>query len=305
MSRLAAPGAGRRRPHRNLIKVDGTVEATFRDLEIKELAGVDVGVAAVAWILHHEYAGALRQKALVKGIRLRTGNVQVGDSNLVEDLFPEPRFNSWAVCEVHVLDPKILPNGRRDNFEHNVHIDNVFNQLAPIARDIARRCRQSSITRKWVREFERHSETALEKAKTVARGGLTRVARQSQVDSVTMSLKSMRKVIETRYLDDEPRRTLTSKAEAVETRVRKLIGNDATQSDPLSHFPPQQRNAYRHVISLIYDCSTNRSAAGSLVEKLLARLSDEAEKRRRRPNSKSTRALRVKSGRRTSKKQRG
>lgn len=76
MSRLAAPGAGRRRPHRNLIKVDGTVEATFRDLEIKELAGVDVGVAAVAWILHHEYAGALRQKALVKGIRLRTGNMQ-------------------------------------------------------------------------------------------------------------------------------------------------------------------------------------------------------------------------------------
>jgi len=265
------------RPHRDVIEVDGEVTTTFCDLETRELTGIDGGVAAVAWILHHEYSGALPNKALVKGIRLRTGNIQVGDHTLLEELFPEPRFNSWSVGEVHILDPKILPNGRRDNFEHNVHIDNVLNQLAPVAREIARRCRHSSIARKWVREFELHCEAALESAKAVGRGGLTRASRQSHIDSIAKSQRAMRKVTENRHLDEESRQELSCKAESVEVTIRDLIGNSACPSDPLDSFSPQQRNAYKHIISLIYECSTNRIAAGSLVEKLLARLTEETD----------------------------
>ncbi|MGB8480401.1 MAG: hypothetical protein WCE63_16460 [Acidobacteriaceae bacterium] len=44
---------------------------------------------------------------------------QVGGDVLLEDLFPETRFNSWTVAETHVLDQRIIPNGRRDDYEHN------------------------------------------------------------------------------------------------------------------------------------------------------------------------------------------
>ena len=33
-------------------------------------------------------------------------------------------------------------------------VSNLFNHLAPVAREIARRCRTSSIKRKWHREFD-------------------------------------------------------------------------------------------------------------------------------------------------------
>jgi molecular chaperone HtpG len=266
------------RPHRNLMKVDGKVEAAFQSYEILQLSGMDGGIAAIGWVLHHDYGGALSNRTLVKGIRMRSGNVQVGDHALIENLFPEPRFNSWAVGEIHIVDPKILANGRRDNFEHSAHFDNVLNQLAPTARDIARRCRQSSISRKWQREFALHREAALEKAKAVSRGGLTRAARQAHVDAALKSLKAMTKVLENRHLDEEVRKSLSGKAETTVSRVHQLMGDKATASDPLAALPSAKKTAYQHIISLIYECSVNRIAAGALVDRLLSRLSDGTQK---------------------------
>ena len=263
------------RPFQDEIKVDGKAEAAFTNLEIRNLIGMDGSIGAVAWVLHHEYSGALSNRALIKGLRLRSGNIQVGDHTLLEHLFPETRFNSWAVGEVHIVDPRILANGRRDNFEHSVHLDNVLNQLAPIAREIARNCRQSSISRKWQREFELHRESAFEQAKAVARGGITRASRQAHIDAALKSLKSMKKVLETRHLDDEVRAHLGERAVAAESRVNKMLGQGAAMSDPLEALPAPKRVAYQHVISLIYECSANRVAAGALVDRLLARLSEQ------------------------------
>lgn len=262
------------RPFRDEIKVDGKTEAAFTNLEIRNLVGMDGSIGAVAWVLHHEYSGALSNGTLIKGLRLRSGNIQVGDHTLLEYLFPEARFNSWAVGEVHIVDPRILANGRRDNFEHSVHLDNVLNQLAPVAREIARNCRQSSISRKWQREFELHRESAFEQAKAVARGGITRASRQAHIDAAFKSLKAMKKVLETRHLDDEVRLNLGERAIAAESRVHKMLGQGAAMSDPLEALPAPKRVAYQHVISLIYECSANRVAAGALVDRLLARLSE-------------------------------
>ena len=105
--------------------------------------------------------------------------MQIGGQALLEELFPEPRFNAWAVGEVHIIDKRVIPNGRRDHFEQSVHFDNLLNHLAPITRDIARRCRQSSVSRKWVREFELHKGAALERRRLVARGGISKASRKA------------------------------------------------------------------------------------------------------------------------------
>src|SRR6185437_253622 len=96
------------------------------------------------WVLHHGYTGALPSGAKIKGLRLRCGDIQVGDHAIVEELFPETRFNAWSVGEIHILDRRMMPNGRRDHFEQDVHLHNLMNHLTPVAREIARRCRASS-----------------------------------------------------------------------------------------------------------------------------------------------------------------
>jgi Histidine kinase-, DNA gyrase B-, and HSP90-like ATPase len=260
------------RPHRNSFLINEIAQDKTTELEIKALNDVDGNVAAIAWVAHHGYYGALPNKTLIKGIRLRSGNVQVGDHALLESMFPESRFNAWAIGEVHIIDKKVLPNGRRDHFEHSSHFDNLLNQLTPLIREIARRCRDSSIARKWIREFELQKTAILEDTKVIRRGALNKQAFKSRADSVAKALKSVDKIVATRHIDEDTRQALSKQATALHAGVVKALGAQASEIDPLDQFPPTERKAYQNIISLIYDCTSNRAAAISLVEKLLSRL---------------------------------
>jgi hypothetical protein len=273
------------RPHRNEFTTGEQVDKVTA-LEMKEILGINGELAAIVWILHHGYLGAIPSNVLAKGIRLRTGNVQVGDHALLEELFPESRFNGWAIGEVHIVDKKVVPNGRRDHFEQSAHFDNLLNQLTPIAREIAKRCRDSSISRNWVQKFELHKRAALEKAKAIARGGLSRAVKQAHADSVATSLKALRVVIVTRHISDEVRAQLSAQTTSIEARIAKLVGTDASGSDPLLRFKPQVRSAYQRMIELVYECTASSAAANALVEKILERLradSNQKIKRTRTP----------------------
>ena len=265
------------RPHRNVIELGNQRFDKELRLEVRELTGIDGGIAAVAWVLHHGYHGALPSKTLIKGLRLRTGNVQVGDNTLLEEMFPEPRFNGWAVGEVHVIDNKVLPNGRRDHFEQSTHFDNLLNQLTPIVREIAKHCRDRSIGRKWLREFEMQKALVIEKARAVSRGGISRAVRQTYVDGVAKSIKAMRKIVATRHIGEDMRHSLTLEADSVEARAKKLLGAEARPRDPLDHFKPATRVAFQKMISLIYECASTGAAASVMVDRILAKLTNEAE----------------------------
>lgn len=260
------------RPHRSVLKVEGSESIKLTEISFHELPGVDGDIAAVCWVAHHEYAGAISSGLLVKGLRVRSGNIQVGESSLLEELFPETRFNSWSIGEVHILDRKIIPNGRRDHFEQGVHYENLTNQLSPIIKDIARRCRQNSISRKWIRTFELHKDVALERGKVIARGGISRATIQMHADAATKALKAMHKVVGQKLLSNELSTQLAGEARRVDARVTKMLRGIEGERDPLKHFKPQIRKAYEDVISLVYECVGSRAAAGIIVEKLLDRL---------------------------------
>jgi len=294
------------RPHRNSFPLNEVATDKTTQLEIAALNDVDGNVAAIAWVAHHGYYGALPNKALVKGIRLRSGNVQVGDNNLLEGMFSETRFNAWAIAEVHVVDKKVLPNGRRDHFEHSSHLDNLLNQLTPIIREIARRCRDSSIARKWIREFDTHKQVVLDESKVVRRGGLSKTALKSRSDSIAKSLKAIDKIVATRHIDEGTRKDLSEQAASLHASAVRVLKGDATEVDPLQHFRPVERRVYRNIISLIYECSANRAAALSLVDKLLARLGttnlSKTPKKQKPTSAPQSRKITNKRGRRSAKR---
>lgn len=148
---IGQDGAPITRPHRDVFSVSDTVKDRAVELELLTFDS-DNGVSAVGWILHHSYLGHISVKSQIGGLRLRAGNVQVGDHDLAEEAFPEPRFNGWSIGEIHVVDPLVLPNARRDHFEQNTHFSNLLGQLGPIGRAIARRCRSASVERHRDRE---------------------------------------------------------------------------------------------------------------------------------------------------------
>ena len=74
-------------------------------------------------------------------------------NNLLSEIFVEKRFNSWTVGEVHILDKKIQPNGRRDNFSQNQPYLNLLNHLTLQSKRISQLCRELSVIRNREKDF--------------------------------------------------------------------------------------------------------------------------------------------------------
>lgn len=257
------------RPHRDSISL-GSTTTEIHELTVIELPGVDGGLAAVAWFGHHDYKGAIPASALVKGVRVRVGNIQIGDHTILEQIFPESRFNSWAVGEVHILDRRIVPNGRRDEFEANTHHANLVNHLSPVGRDIARRCRSSSAARSRMREFELAKSEAQERLAILEQGALSGAARTTELARIQHTLSRMQKSLDGDAIPDGVKVKMADAVVALEQDLASVGGGVAV--DPLDAIQEDKREAYREVFNLIYECSTNRSNAKTLVDRIIHRI---------------------------------
>jgi len=135
------------RPFQDEFDVRKGLKDKFSSVDFFPIEGVSGDRDAFGWILHHSYLGAIPDRLGIKGLRLRSGNIQVGDSKLFEEAFIESRFNSWSVGELHTTSNNLLPNGRRDALEFNIHAQNLFTKLQPLTKQIATKCRVSSAAR--------------------------------------------------------------------------------------------------------------------------------------------------------------
>ena len=141
---------------RNTIEFNPKTTDNLRDIEFVEITENDSELAAFGWICDHAYMGAIPRKLGLGGIRLRAGNIQVGDESLLAPLFPESRFASWAIGDIHVSTKTIIPNGRRDDFEHTVHYTWLQSELTIRAGELAHRIRTRSQQRQRLRNVQIH-----------------------------------------------------------------------------------------------------------------------------------------------------
>jgi hypothetical protein len=144
---------------RNTIEFNPKVSDTLRGVEYIELFGDDGELSAFGWIADHAYMGAIPKRLGLAGIRLRAGNIQVGDETLLAPLYPEIRFAAWAMGDIHVASKKIIPNGRRDDFEHTVHYTWLQSELSAKAAELAHRIRTRSQQRQRLRNVQIHFQS--------------------------------------------------------------------------------------------------------------------------------------------------
>lgn len=142
------------KPYEDAVEVRKGRLSKIVDVEFVEVPSADNQLAAFGWLAHTEYLGALRPNAAGRGLRVRSGNLQVGDGEILSAAFPEERFNGWAIGEFHIFDRRLRPNARRDAFEPSVAVDDLFNQLAPHGIAIAKRCRFESRKRRVARQLD-------------------------------------------------------------------------------------------------------------------------------------------------------
>lgn len=136
------------KPYKDKVLVDKgkNIFDNIRDIDIVKITHPDGNLAAIGWLAKTNYLGSIYDKT-VKGIRLRKGNILIGDHQTLNVVFKDARFNGWSMGEIFAVDTQLIPNARRDNFEKNTAFFLLFEQLSTLAASITKDIRMASLKR--------------------------------------------------------------------------------------------------------------------------------------------------------------
>ncbi len=115
---------------------DVRVETFYRKQEL----------SAILWYASTSFYGTVIDNS-IKGIRIRQGNILIGDRSSCNSLFKEERFNGWMIGELHIIDPEIIVNSRRDGFEKNSAYYELSSYLKEWALEVSKDIRHISYER--------------------------------------------------------------------------------------------------------------------------------------------------------------
>ena len=255
------------RPHRCSVRVSEHESQEIVEIEEIRVAGIGGrGCAAIGWIAHTPYRGAIPQSCGVRGIRARVGNVQIGGENVFGHLFSEDRFNRWCIGEVHVLESGIVPNARRDYFEPGVHLRNLENQLSAVCRRLERRCRVASKARLMDRRLGSFLEDAEATLELASAGYLDMDTARKLVED---------KIVEAAEWSQE--RSIFRSDEAVTGALKRVTAKlDSFQAQAgTRRFPGigvTETQVYREVFGVLTEVLARPELAKRMVEAILDRM---------------------------------
>jgi len=246
---------------------------TFHDVELREIKNSAGEVLAVGWLLDHGYIGAIPRASRMAGIRLRVHDVQVGNELILAGLFTEARFAKWAAGEFHVVHPRIVPNGRRDDFEHSAALNELQDELKALTKDIGHLIR----TRSDDRRRKRRARLALMYAESwleVAAGTQNHeTIRRVAADEADTHLQIIDKEA-TRVALDEELTKGASKLRASIKRVMAGLEKHKAQGRP----PIGKSKGALAAVSAILSSTTQIKKALPMAERVLAAMEGTVKK---------------------------
>jgi len=113
------------------------------------------------WIGVSNFPGEIVDE-MAEGVRFRIKNIQVGDAGIIEGLAEEltaagseKRLQPWAVGEIFLTNPKVVPNARRDGFEDSAAWRDVRREIKElVVRRIIKLVRSASSTRSAMKALD-------------------------------------------------------------------------------------------------------------------------------------------------------
>ncbi|TBC84253.1 ATP-binding protein [Rhizobium ruizarguesonis] len=106
------------------------------------------------------------------GLRVRSKNIQIDGTDIMERLFAESRvsyarFNKWFIGEFHILSDDVVPNARRDGFEENDAWRGVQGEFVPILLGLTKRTyKASKVRNERYKRFKRSADAITDTVET-------------------------------------------------------------------------------------------------------------------------------------------
>lgn len=228
---------------------------------------------ATGWYADCNWYGTLCDDR-ISGIRVRKGNILIGDGRTLSPFFKEQRFNGWAQGEVFIVSDGLIPNARRDDFEKNeTYLQFVEGIRATVGTEVTNKLRIASRQRNNPNaKVLRDVQTSVSKVEDILETGFLSSYEKDQTAQNLLDTKkklyAIPKSAPTEIL--EKKQELTERIDELTQEV-ETSSNFRTKKDITSDFSKKEKKivqAMMEVLSKNFD----RSMVNHLFEEFLEEL---------------------------------
>ena len=249
------------KPYGDVVILSKGSSEAVKKIDFIELRG-ESGMLGFGWIGDLSLQGIVSASTDMDGLRLRCGNILIGNKDTLSGFFRERRFNNYLMGEIHACVNELIPNSRRDDFEDSAVKDELNNAfIKEIGIPFSRKIRYLS------------NERAKEKNST-------------NFDTL---FENATKVIRFGYISELQREYLIKNLQAVNGHgsgrakelASELIENVQNSQHILSvlgsqHYPNGDiRNLFNKALEIVYAETLNRPDAEKIISKLYKMIFEE------------------------------
>ena len=205
------------------------------------------------WLAIHERGGALADVSFA-GLRLRMHNIAIGDHSIIQGLWTSANQALWCFGEIHIVNPELVPNTQRDNFEDSKAWDRLQEQLRAEVVQLEKEIRKESEERnRSVAILARSTEKVVREAKASLNAGLkSHNEKQTLLAKLQRQRDSLDKGLRKRTRTDEETSQLQEHLSKVERTYQVVEEVKRTKADDdMSYLGKQARKAVRTVLDVV------------------------------------------------------
>ena len=268
-----------------------------KELEFKNFYARDGSLLGWLWFGLSTFDKQIPAINLMRGIRLRQGNIQIGDSATLRELFKETRGIFYFIGEVFAAHKDLIPNSQRNYFNENemrVEFENAlrdyfYSVLHKLYTDANERKNDYKRQTKYINMAEDYEEKVknndfideedrqrkkfeLEKAQQDAEKAIRKLERIQETEDEDSPLTTVRKNIaeahKSEKLDEKVQRT-QKKMETIESR-KDIDGDPPYMTANLPKLTKSEQRLVSRIYSIIKEIATEEFA-----EALIRRIQEE------------------------------
>ena len=209
----------------------------FYDSNGELIAWAWIGLSTFKGVLSKSKTKKARDFGNMRGIRLRAGNIQIGDDKVFQErgLFSEDRGTTYFIGEIHAVDTNLIPNSRRDYFEETEareafedELEDYFTVLAKLVRyasNVRSAFNAINQPKKFQQEIARHTLEYQEMYKAVHKAKLAELKQ---------------KAADKQEFIDEARQTAEMNPEEITSLVFEKIDAENSSTTTVIDTPPPE-----------------------------------------------------------------
>lgn len=262
--RISVNGEQIYKPYKDTINLNKGNNEIVKKVKFIELQG-ESGRLAFGWLGELSLQGTISALSDVDCLRVRYGNIMIGNKETLSSYFREKRFNNYLFGEIHVCGNGLIPNSRRDDFEDSNVKDELFSIfIREIGIPLSREIRNLSTERSKVKSTSTLVTLFEDAARITKYGYISELQKEhviKRLNAVDGNYSVQEKQLASKFLRDVMKsQHILSTADS-----RTLLGDDLVKM-------------FNKTLEIVYSETSNREESERILGKLYRALSEQPNK---------------------------